>query len=365
MKKNLAYSWGLICALINISCFAASYQVAGPTIPYTWVDISITGTNVTPALTDDSVSAAIPIGFTFNYGGLNYTTLAIGSNGWLFFGATSIVFTNTTVSTVPVSNLLLPYWDDLNPAGVAGRVKYQTLGVAPNRQFVVSYLAVPTYPAVGANTFQVILNESGSILYNYQATNDQGLSATIGYQVSTTDFVQYSFNAATALNLRTLTWLRISPSLINLKTVAVVSDPVNNASNPKFIPGAIASYAITINNASQGVVDTGTVIISDPLPINTEMLTGGLSAIAPYVFTDGVPVSGLTCNFVSLASLVDCIDFSNNNGATWSYVPIISSDYDPAVTNIRFKPTGVMSGDTAPVTAPYPNFTVNFKVRLQ
>jgi hypothetical protein len=372
IQKILARSLGLICVLTSTIGFAASYQVAGPTTPYTWLDISVSGTNVTPALTDDSVSAAIPIGFTFNYAGLNYTQLYIASNGMLFFNATlptGTWWTNSTVATAQVtytiSNALMPYWDDLNPAGVAGRVKYQTLGVTPNRQFVVSYLAVPHFSGAGTNTFQVVLKENGTILYNYQATGDQGLSATIGYHVSATDLVQYSFNAATVLNLRTLTWSRIPPSLINLKTVAIISDPINNVTSPKYIPGAVANYTVIINNASQGVVDTGTAIITDPIPANTEMFTGGLTAAAPFTFTDGTPTSGLTCTFISLASLVDCIDFSNDNGATWTYAPIVTNDYDSAVTHIRIKPAGVMNGDTVPVATPYPNFSINFTVRLK
>lgn len=351
--------------ITSVTCFAASYQVAGPATPYTWIDISASGTNVSPALADDAVSGNIPIGFTFNYGGSNYTQLVIGSNGWLFFGATSTVYTNTTVATTPVSNVLMPYWDDLNPNGVAGSIKYQTLGAAPNRQFIVSYLAVPTYPATGANTFQVVLNENGTILYNYQSTNDQGASATIGYQVNTNDLVQFSFNTASVPNLRTLTWSRILPSLLTLKTFAVVSDPINNATNPKNIPGAVASYTINVSNTSEGVVDGAAILIADGIPANTEMFTGGASNTAPFTFTDGIPASGLTCAFVALGSGADCIEFSSDNGVTWNYVPINTSDYDPAVTNIRLRPAGVMNGDAAPVAAPYPGFSISFRVRIK
>ena len=198
--------------LIGISgncAFAASYQFAGPSaIGANWVDISVTGTTV--ALSDDSVSVAVPIGFTFNYGGLNYTQLFIGSNGWAFFGATSTAYINVAVAASPVPNVLMPYWGDLNPNNVATRIRYQTVGVAPNRKFVVSYLAVPTYNNTGANTFQIVLNENGSILYNYQTTNTQGGGGgsegfTVGYNVSTSDLVQFSLDTASVPNDTTLT----------------------------------------------------------------------------------------------------------------------------------------------------------------
>ena len=371
IKYFLRLSLMLLCSICSTAVLAASYQFAGPTaIGANWVDISATGTTV--ALADDSVSVAVPIGFTFNYGGLNYTQMSIGSNGWLFFAATSTAFANVAVASSPVPNVLMPYWGDLNPNSVATRVRYQTVGVAPNRRFVVSYLAVPTYNATGANTFQIILNENGSFLYNYQTTNTQGLltgdaneGATVGYFVSASDFVQFSLNTASVPNNTTLTWTRIAPSLINLKSVSTVSDPVNNVTNPKNIPGAIVSYTINVNNASQGVVDTNTVAITDAIPTDTEMFTGGLSATAPFTFVDGSPSSGLVCTFISLASATDCIEFSNNNGATWTYTPTAASDFDPLVTNIRLRPTGVMNGDTTPVASPYPNYSINFRVRIK
>ncbi|MBC7756328.1 MAG: hypothetical protein H7Z20_06770 [Bdellovibrio sp.] len=347
---------------------AATYLFVGPSaIGTNWVDISATGTTV--ALADDSVSGAVPIGFTFNFGGTNYTQVFIGSNGWVFFGTTSTAFTNVGVASSPVNNVMMPYWGDLNPASTATRVRYQTVGTAPNRQFVVSYLGVPTYNTTGANTFQLVLFENGRFQYNYQTTNTQGGGTgsegfTVGYNFSATDLVQFSLDTASVPNNTSLTWY-ISPSLVNLKAVTVLTDPINNATNPKYIPGAVAQYTINISNTSAGVVDSGSTVITDPIPANTEMFTGGLTATAPFTFIDGAPVSGLACTFVSLASATDCIDFSNNSGATWTYTPSAASDYDPLVTNIRFRPTGALNGDTPPATAPYPNFRLNFKVRIK
>lgn len=366
--KHYLILWFMLCCTSSMSAVAATYQFVGPTTPGTWVDISATGT-LLPALGDDATSAAVNIGFTFYYGGVAYTQLQIGSNGWIFLGTTgaTTTFNNTTVATAGVTNAMMPFWDDLYPPG-GGSVRYQTLGVAPNRSFVISYLGIPHYQNTAAAgntyTFQVVLYENGRFQYNYQTTPDQGVSATIGYEISTSDLVQFSFNTASAPNNSTITWY-ISPSLVNLKTVAVVSDPVNNVTNPKNIPGAVDQYTINVSNTSAGVVDTNTTVITDPIPANTEMFTGGLTATAPFTFTDGAPISGLACTFVSLASLTDCIDFSNNGGATWTYVPISTSDFDPAVTNIRFKPTGALSGDTPPAASPYPNFSLNFKVRIK
>jgi hypothetical protein len=371
----------LICSFSCVGSFAATYQFIGPTTPNTWIDISTSGTLLAPTLGDDATSAAVNIGFTFNFGNTAFTQVQIGSNGWLFLGTgagttTNTAFNNSAVATavaapaagLGVTNVMMPFWDDLYFPG-GGSIRTQTLGAAPNRSFVISYLGVPHYQntanATNTYTFQVVLYENGQFQYNYQTTPDQGASATIGYAISTTDLVQFSFNTANAIpNSRTLTWY-ISPSLVNLKTVTAFSDPFNNITNPKYIPGAVAQYTINISNTSAGVVDSGSTVITDPIPANTEMFTGGLSATVPFTFADGAPVSGLACTFVSLASATDCIDFSNNGGTTWTYTPIATSDYDPAVTNIRFRPTGALNGDTPPAAAPYPNFSLNFKVRIK
>lgn len=182
---------------------------------YPWQDISATGTTV--ALADDATSAAINMGFTFNFGGTNYTQLRIGSNGWLFFGGTAITFTNTTLPSA-VDAVVMPFWDDLNPGSVASRVRYQTLGAAPNRIFVVSYLDMPHYCSgtTGCTssqtnapiryTFQAQFREtSNEIIFSYQTmgtlggaftvgtyTDSQG--ATVGVEVNNTNYTQFSYN---------------------------------------------------------------------------------------------------------------------------------------------------------------------------
>jgi hypothetical protein len=69
-------------------------------------------------------------------------------------------------------------------------VRYATLGTAPNRTFVVSWVNVPEWSAPGSTfTFQVILYESGEFVYQYGASsNTSGGSAEVGWQLSTSDF---------------------------------------------------------------------------------------------------------------------------------------------------------------------------------
>lgn len=154
---------------------------------------------------------------------------------------------------------------------------------------------------------------------------------------------------------------KLMPSLTFLKSVQVTSDPVNLALNPKYIPGAEVLYTMTVTNSGQGKVDSGSLVIVDPLPAQTELFTGNLGSGAPFIFSDGALPGGLTCNFIALGDFTDCVDFSVN-GTTWTYVP--NGGFDPAVTHIRFWPSGSMNAD-ATAGAPSPSFDLRFRVRLK
>ena len=155
---------------------------------------------------------------------------------------------------------------------------------------------------------------------------------------------------------------RTFPALTILKSVAVYSDPVNGTINPKNIPGSEVLYTLIVTNSGAGTVDNNTLVIVDPIPANTELFTGNLSGGAPLVFTNGASSSGLTCTFTALNNFADCVDFSNNDGATWNYEP--NGGFDPAVTHIRFIPAGAMNGD-AVAGSPSPNFSLQFQVRVK
>lgn len=185
---------------------------------YPWIDIASTsatpGTQV--ALGDDVVSSGISIGFNFTYGSSTYNTLKISSNGILFFGSTNTAYSNTSLGSSSYDAALYPFWDDLNPANVGTRILYKSFGSSPNRYFVVSFINVPYYTAQATGvTFQAVLYEDGRFLYRYGTTGDSGASATLGYQVaqSSSDYVQYSINSASASNNLVILWQRAATLL--------------------------------------------------------------------------------------------------------------------------------------------------------
>jgi uncharacterized repeat protein (TIGR01451 family) len=59
------------------------------------------------------------------------------------------------------------------------------------------------------------------------------------------------------------------------KTSAVVSDPFNNTTNPKAIPGALVRYTLTVTNS--GSVTATSVVLTDAIPTNTTYVAGSIT----------------------------------------------------------------------------------------
>jgi uncharacterized repeat protein (TIGR01451 family) len=151
------------------------------------------------------------------------------------------------------------------------------------------------------------------------------------------------------------------PDLKMSKTVLSFWDPVNLSSgNQKAIPGAVMQYTLTVSNEGDGSPDTGTVVIDEIVPPDTEMLVSG----GAFSFINGTVDSGLTFVYGGVADLTDSVEFSSNNGATYDYTPddTLPGGYDPAVTDFRV----TMGGDfNVSDGFSHPYFSISFKVRLK
>ncbi len=130
------------------------------------------------------------------------------------------------------------------------------------------------------------------------------------------------------------------------KLSSVISDPVNNATNPKAIPGALVEYLITVSNTGSEATDTGTVVVTDDAPVDAKMCVAdlGASGSGPVIFSSGSPASGLTYTYAALGNAGDDLQFSSDNGASWNYVPTADGDgCDTAITDFRITPSGAFS----------------------
>lgn len=163
--KSLAFS---LLMIGSVALQAQSYIRSTFNAPY--VPISIAGgATLSTAAGDGVLQTGIPIGFTFVYYGVPYTTIAVSTDGFASFTATANSFTNTNLYTNTTPNAVLaPWWDDLNTNAVgsnpAGEILYQTQGTPGSQTFTIQWTNVSSYWSSGSGqpkqiNFQIILYE--------------------------------------------------------------------------------------------------------------------------------------------------------------------------------------------------------------
>lgn len=160
----------------------------------------------------------------------------------------------------------------------------------------------------------------------------------------------------------TCTWTdSATVALTVVKVSSVKSDPINGTSTPKAIPGAIVEYQLILTNPAATPIDSGSVVVSDPLPDYIVLRVADIAGAnsGPVLFTDGAPSSGLSYSFSALSSGTDDVAFSSDGGATWTYTPVPDAEgFDAGVNAIRINPQGAFAGNNA-------QFTLRFRVRIQ
>lgn len=114
------------------------------------------------SLFDDQVGPAIPLGFTFDFFGRSYTEVAIVSNGFLTFTATTANQGCCAGGGLPSffepNNLIALSWTDLNPSA-GGVISYATTGTTAAHELVVTFDSVPLYASTSTVTVQAVLFE--------------------------------------------------------------------------------------------------------------------------------------------------------------------------------------------------------------
>lgn len=183
----------------SVSGTAQKNYVFDDQVAFKWIDAT-TGTNT--GMAGDDVSVNIPIGFNFDFYGVNQTSVTVSSNGYLTFGTSGTIVSNSNIpNSDQPNNLIAPFWDDLFITGPAG-VYFLLEGTAPNRRLTIEWHSVPHIGQTGVVTFEVTLFEgSNFILFQYQdvvfgnAGIDNGASATVGIEDANGSMGrQFSFN---------------------------------------------------------------------------------------------------------------------------------------------------------------------------
>ncbi|MBE2199715.1 MAG: hypothetical protein IAE79_13960 [Anaerolinea sp.] len=270
------------------------------TAPYNFEDISGTGTAVT--LSDDQVSGAIPVGFTFNYYDINYTDIYISSNGFLTVlpGQPNGCCTGGALpATTGPNGTIAGWWEDLNPSA-GGTIHYQTLGSAPNQYMIVQFTNIPHFGGGNLVTKQYKLFEDSNIIeVHYQAAPSDGGTHSAGIENETgTEGVQYYLGTS---GLPTPLAVRYTPSTPALAqasdsaTVTVLAPEI--AINPaEFVVSqpvtTVVSYPLTISNSGDSDLDwtideaPGALAYVFPQPLAASGTQTGASELTAFASGD-------------------------------------------------------------------------------
>ena len=169
-------------------------------------------TNVLPA-NDDGSTGLVPVGFTLNFFGTNYTNLYVNNNGNVTFNSPLSTYTpfGLTTSSIPIIAPFLSDWDSRNPSSDV--VRYGTGNIGGRNVFGVNWIDIGYYPSAfnRSNSAQLILTDRSDtgagnfdIQFNYDRIQFEtgsasggsgglgGISAAVGYTDGGTHDFEFS-----------------------------------------------------------------------------------------------------------------------------------------------------------------------------
>ena len=157
---------------------------------YNWITPNTTNSTVL-TMSDDDIQGPFDLGFTFNFYGVDYTSVKISSNGYLTFNfneSETLVYQNLPDATIP-NNLIGWFWSDIDPPeDNLSTVSYETTTINGQNAFVVTFDSCREFNlnTPGYFTGQVALIEDGSILIQYEGFYEDFLlaSQTVGLENS-------------------------------------------------------------------------------------------------------------------------------------------------------------------------------------
>ncbi len=227
--------------------------IAGATVsildyndPSLFVDISGTGTSLALG-DDDTATITSTVGNSLFPAG----SVTIGNNGGIIAGAgEALSFANGALPNTAWDTALLPFWDDMDDE--TGSIYWEERLVGGIQTLIVQWHDRPHYDtpsSVGMVTFQVQVFASGPVAARFAYLDtvfgdpefDNGASATIGYQISTTNAGTLSQNQATVFDGDVVDFVAVETDLyeltlgagesVTLRTATPFDDPSNTPGN--------------------------------------------------------------------------------------------------------------------------------------
>ena len=178
-----------LAPLASRAQLVANYTFAASTGTFT----ELTGATLTPGLrVDTGNTPAIPLGFTFRFEGVDYTSVRATSDGYLTFSPT---FTSSTWNnglafvTLTSDPLIAGLWDDLTGTLPGSQAGYVVTGIPGSRVFTFEWLNWGwSYQATaGGVSFQIKLREGSNqveLVYRPEAGAVVGANASVGLRAT-------------------------------------------------------------------------------------------------------------------------------------------------------------------------------------
>jgi hypothetical protein len=302
----------------------------------TFNDISAAGTTLatggtavvpqTSGSLDDGGWGAIPIGFTYNFFGTNYTTCNVGTNGIVTFGAYnaghmfdySFPALPSAAEPNPMVAVLATDMIGTTNSGLNGTIRYRTLGFPGNRIFVVSWEGYRSYNNTNLNTAQVQFYEAtGNIevhVTNSAATANKivgvngpgGLIGAVAYSSTATITAPIAWRFLPPQNYTT-SW---TPSA-DISGAATGTNLFSRTTNTLSTPGTI-NFNLQLTNQQTGCVSNApfNLVVADPpsTPVNASIEAYGSSLGAASADNSPLTICGeqdVTLVFVGALGITD------------------------------------------------------------
>ncbi len=259
--------------------------------------------------TGTTTGTGFPIGFNFVFNGHTFDRVGVCADGWISLGSSSYapsVNLNSTNRILPLSSLY-----SINPAHLVTRVSamgidlsaqtgasilISTIGVAPNREFVVQWKGYKKTAGTGDNfNFQIRLTETSNIIsitYGSITNNATAASPQVGIRVEP---------AATATNYRnrstTTSWMSTIEGAAATAT-CTLSNAVYPASGTMFTwtPPASISGNFVIGAGGDFASFTTAINYLNGIVTNSGIGPGGITFYVPAgsVFIENPPAITLS-----------------------------------------------------------------------
>ncbi|MDO7876999.1 T9SS type A sorting domain-containing protein [Hymenobacter sp. ASUV-10] len=290
--------------------------------------------------TDEGYYNNLPLGFTFRYAGVDYTTAAASTNGWLTLGQNlSDAAPANNLATGAVRPVLAPLWDDLEMN--AGGFYYLTQGSAPNRVFVAEWNNVRwgknSQAGLGTLSAQLRLYEGSNRIefaYRQGTAPLNAPSASIGLAgVGAGNFVSLNGTGATPAFSTTAetTTLDTKPATGQLYSFT--------PSSPNSTSTSLASYTTGATSGTYGSLQPNTPLSGgtdddgyyNGLPIGFSFQLGGLNYTTLSASTNGWLLLGQNIpNAVGQYGYVNDLDGGEglDGGANGGLYPVLAPLWD-------------------------------------